>query len=149
MAHLILNNIEYQLPKIIYSSLISMLLNSLLKILALSNSSIIGFKQNKKRKRINKRGRELKANLNIKFALYFIISFIFLAFFWYYLSMFGAIYKNTQYYLLKDTLISFALSQLYPLGINLIPGIFRIPSLSNSNNKRECLYKFSKILQII
>ena len=59
--------------------------------------------------------------------------------------MFGAIYKNTQYHLLKDTLISFGLSLIYPLGIYLLPGIFRIPALSNKN---KCLYKFSKILQI-
>ena len=124
-------------------------LNTLLKMLALSNNSIVEFKQNKKKEDVNERGEKLKNKLNIKFILYFIISFIFLIFFWYYLSMFGAIYKNTQYYLLKDTLISFALSQIYPFGLNLIPGIFRIPSLSDSNNKRECLYKFSKILQII
>ena len=141
-------DIEYQLPKIVISSLISMALNTLLKILALSNSGILKLKQDKKSLDIKERGDNLNNNLNIKFVLYFIISFIFLLFFWYYLSMFGAIYKNTQYYLLKDTLISFALSQVYPFGINLIPGIFRLPSLSDSKNKRECLYKFSKILQI-
>ena len=63
--------------------------------------------------------------------------------------MFGDIYKNSQYHLLEDTLISFGLSQLYPFGIYLIPGFFRIPALSDSNKKRECLYKFSKILQIL
>ena len=62
--------------------------------------------------------------------------------------MFGAIYKNTQYHLLKDTLISFGLSLLYPFAIYILPGIFRIPSLSNRKIKRECLYDFSKILQI-
>ena len=55
--------------------------------------------------------------------------------------MFGAIYKNTQYYLLKDTLISFALSQLYPFAINLIPGFFRIPSLSDKKKQRSFLYE--------
>ena len=63
--------------------------------------------------------------------------------------MFGAIYRNTQFHLLIDTLISFGLSLLYPFIINLLPGLFRIPSLSNHKNKKECLYKFSKILQVI
>ena len=142
-----LYKIEYQLPKIIYSSLISMVLSTLLNKLALSNDSILDFKQNKKKKDVSERGNKLNTNLNIKFVLYFITSFIILLFFWYYLSMFGAIYKNTQFHLLKDTLISFALSQLYPFGIYLIPGIFRIASLIHSNKKRECLYIFSKILQ--
>ena len=44
--------------------------------------------------------------------------------------MFCAIYKNTQLHLIKDTLISFGLSFIYPFGINLLPGLFRIPSLS-------------------
>ena len=59
--------------------------------------------------------------------------------------MFGVIYKNTQMHLLKDTLISFGLSLFFPFIIYLLPGIFRIPSLSN-NNKRQCLYNFSKFL---
>ena len=63
--------------------------------------------------------------------------------------MFGAVYKNTQYHLLKDTLISFGLSMLYPFGIYLLPGLFRIPALADPNKKRECLYKFSKLLQIL
>ena len=141
-------DIEYQLPKIVYSSLISMLLNTLLKLLALSNSGIIEFKQDKNKKDVNERGENLKKKLSIKFVLYFIISFIFLLFFWYYISMFGAIYRNTQFHLLKDTLVSFGLSLLYPFGIYLLPGIFRIPALADTKKKKGCLPKFSKILQI-
>ena len=62
--------------------------------------------------------------------------------------MFGVIYKNTQLYLLKDTLISLGQSLLIPFGLYLIPGLFRIPALSNRKNKRKYLYNFSKFLQI-
>ena len=137
---------EHQIPIIIYSSLISIFLNTLLKLLALSSDNIIKFKQNKEKNDVNIRGLNLKNKLRIKFIFYFIISLIFLLCFWYYISIFGVIYKNTQYHLLKDTLISFALSMIYPFGIYLLPGIFRIPALSN--NKRKCLYGFSKLLQI-
>ena len=82
--------------------------------------------------------------------LYFIISTILLLLlFWYYLSMFCAIYKNTQLHLIKDTLISFGLSLVYPFGISLFPGLFRIPSLSNKKGKRKYLYSISKILQLL
>ena len=84
--------IENQLPKIIYSSIISIVLNTLLKLLALSNGSIIKFKRSKNKGDIIERGAVLNYNLRIKFILYFIFSFIFLLFFWYYLSMFGAVY---------------------------------------------------------
>ena len=140
-------DIEYQIPKIIYSSLISMLLNTLLKILALSNEGIISFKGNKTKIHVKKRAQVLRHNLRIKFLLYFIISFVFLLFFWYYIAMFGAIYKNTQLYLIKDTLISYGLSMIYPFGIYLIPGFFRIPALSNPKKKRILLYNFSKVIQ--
>ena len=67
-------DIEYQLPKIVYSSLISMLLNTLLKLLALSNYGILEFKQNKKKIDVNERADELKKKLSIKFVLYFILN---------------------------------------------------------------------------
>ena len=63
--------------------------------------------------------------------------------------MFCTIYVNTQIHLIKDTLISFATSFISPLCINLIPGIFRIPALSNKKNKRNYLYGISKIIQMI
>ena len=65
---------------------------------------------------------------------------MFLVFFCYYVSMFGVIYKNTEYYLLKDTLISFGLSFLEPFGICIFPGLFRIPSLSNPKKNRKTPY---------
>ena len=126
-------NLEYQLPKIIYSSFISTVLNILFKKLALSNYAIIN----------------LKRNINIKLIFYFILSFFCILFFWYYIAMFGAIYRNTQLHLLKDTLISFSISLISPFFIYLLPGFFRIPALANKNKKRICLYNFSKILQIV
>jgi hypothetical protein len=105
--------------------------------------------QSKNKDDINEKGEALNHTLSIKFIFYFIFSSLLLLFFWYYLSIFGAVYINTQYHLLKDTLVSFGLSLLYPLGICLLPGIFRIPALSDPKKKREYLYKFSKILQLL
>ena len=57
--------------------------------------------------------------------------------------------ENTQIHLIKYSMISFTFSLLYPLGINLIPGIFRIPSLNSPKDDKECMYKISKIIQLI
>ena len=43
--------------------------------------------------------------------------------------------------------MSIGLSLIFPFGIYLLPGIFRIPSLTVNNTKRKCLYNFSKLLQ--
>ena len=61
--------------------------------------------------------------------------------------MFCVIYKNTQIHLLKDSIIGLGFSLLFPFGIYLIPGIFRILALTNTKIRKEYLYNFSKFLQ--
>ena len=51
--------------------------------------------------------------------------------------------------LIKDTLISFTISMLYPFVINLLPGILRIPSLRAMNKDKKCIYKTSMLLALI
>ena len=139
----------FQLPKIIYSQIISTILSMILQVFALQNDSIVSFKENKLKENLLKRKKILERGLKIKIIIYIIISFIFLLFFCYYLSMFGTIYRNTQYHLLKDTLLSFILSFFDPFGICLLPCIFRIPSLSNPKKNRKCLYQFSQLFNIL
>ena len=140
-------DLDNQIPIIVYSTLISMILNAPLNYLALSNDAILSFKQDNTKNIISKKLKNLMKILTIKFSSYFIISFLFLVFFWYYISLFDIIYINTQIHLIKDTLMSFVLSLLIPFVIYIFPGILRIPALSNRKNKRECLYNFSKFLQ--
>ena len=102
----------------------------------------------KKKKMLKKEGKNCLKGL-IKFVLYFILSYILLIAFWYYISMFNAVYINTQFLLLEDTMIGFALSLFTPFVIYLIPGIFRIPALSTTHGNRRCLYAFSKFLAIL
>ena len=73
-----LYNFEYNLPRIIYSTLISIVLNKILKVLALSNDDILNFKQAKLNDDIIKRRNSLWNKIKIKFILYFIIILLFL-----------------------------------------------------------------------
>ena len=141
--------IIYQLPQIICSSLICSIINIFIKLLALSQGLILKFRKKKDIKDLNKRMLILDKKLRIKIILYFLFSTIFLLFFWYYFSIFCAIYVNTQSHLIKDTLISITTSFISPFVINLIPGMFRIPSLSKKKNKKNYLYGISKIIQMI
>ena len=140
-------DLEVQIPIITYSFLLSMLFHMPLDYLALPNDDIITFKQNKSKIDLIKRTKYLIKIISIKSFLYFIISFLLLVFIWYYISMFGVIYRNTQIHLLKDTSMSFGLSLIIPFFLYIIPGFFRIPALSNIKNKKECLYNISKALQ--
>ena len=141
-------NFVYQIPQIIYSSIISAILSALLKSLSLSERNVLDIKHEKK-EFLDRRIPEILKCLFYKFVTFFIVSFIFLLFFWYYLSCFCAIYVNTQSHLIKDSIISFGLSMIYPLGIYLLPGLFRIPALRSQKSNKEIMYKFSKIIQLV
>ena len=136
----------YELPKIIYSSLGSSLITYLFKYLALIDKNILVIKREKTNNITDKIHKEIKC-MKIKFILFFTFSFIFLILFWYYLSIFCAIYTKTQIILIKDTIISFCLSLVYPFLLNLLPGIFRLASLGNSKKNKPCLYKISTLIQ--
>jgi len=140
-------NFIYQIPQILYSSLISSAINSIVSYLSLSEKRIIEFK--KDRIMTEKKIRNLINCLKVRFVLFFIVEFSLLFLFWYYLSCFCTVYKNTQIHLIKDTLISFGLSLVYPLLLYLIPGLFRIPSLRARRANRTCLYKISKAFHLI
>ena len=142
-------DISYQLPLIVYSSFISMFLSALVQMLGMSNDAIIDFKQSEEINNINERAEKMIKKLKIKFVLYFILSYILLIFFWYYISMFDAIYRNTQYLLLEDTLMGFGLSLVSPFVIYLLPGLFRIPALAAPQQNKRCLYNCSKLFTIL
>ena len=113
-----------------------------IKVFGLYEKDILEFKRSKDKKIEN-----YIFKIKCKIIFFFIFNYIFLFFFWIYLGCFCAVYKNTQLHLIKDTLISFGASMLYPFGIYLLPGIFRIISLKGKN--RDILYNISKLLQMI
>ena len=142
-------NIIYQIPQIIYTTLISVAFNSLLRFLSLSENNIINLKNENDMKIINGLAIHIKKIINIKFGIFYFLSNIFLLFFWYFISCFCAVYINTQIILFKDTISSFCVSMIYPFLISLFPGIFRIPALRNSKQNRKCMYRISKLLTIL
>ena len=142
-------DIIFQIPQILYSSVISAVINVILKQLSLSERQILTIKQEKNFKVAQKKSNQIRKYIKIKLALFFIFSILLMLFFWYFISAFCAVYKNTQMILIKDTLISFGLSMLYPFGLNLIPGMFRIPALSAAKKDKKCLYKFSLLVAFI
>ena len=140
-------NFIYQLPQIVYSTLISYFIDNLTSFLALSEDNIIHLKKSKKFNKLDERGKRTKNTLKIKFILFFIINFIFILLFWYYLSCFCAVYKNTQFHLIKDTLISFGIGYITPFGTNIITALIRVLSLKRYTKSNKILFRLSKLLQ--
>ena len=139
-------NFWYQLPQIIYSAIISYIIENFLNYLAFSEEDVISLKKEKVIKSVERKSKEVKRRIGIKVIFFYIISFILLIVFWYYIACFCSVYKNTQYHLIKDTLIGFVTSLLYPFGMYILPPIFRIPALQSYSKTKEAMYKFSQFL---
>ena len=142
-------NILNQIPIILYSSIISAVISTIIKLFALSEKEILKIRKMKNTSESLKKSSKLAKALKLKFNIFFFISFLFLVLFWYCIAAFCAVYKNTQKILIKSTLSSFGLSLIYPFGLNLFPGLFRIPSLRAISKDKECLYKTSQIIALI
>ena len=145
-------NFIAQIHQILYSTIVSESLDVLLRYLALTEKDIYRIKKYKERKNNilskNKIFKILRF-IKIKIFLYFVVTFFFICFFWYYISAFCAVYKNTQIFLIKDSMISLLISQLYPFGLYIIPTTLRIISLRDKKKRLRILFKLSDIIPLI
>ena len=137
--------VRYLFEKLRCSSVVSDVIDALIKYLSLTEKDIISIKQLKNIKGFDSKIKDILHKIKIKLVFFFIVSFILLFCFWYYITCFCGIYVNTQIQLIKDTIISFCLSFIYPFFIYLIPSILRFCSLKTVKCKKQCLYKISKL----
>ena len=142
-------NIFNQIPIMIYSTLISTVINMIFKKLSLSQDKLLKIKKEKNVNIAKEKSIKMLSCLKIQFLIFFTISLLFMLYFWYFISCFCAVYINTQKILFADTSISFGLSMLYPFGLNLLPGLMRIPALREKKKDKKCLYKMSTIVSLI
>ena len=133
----------YQIPQIMYSTIASQVISSLLEKLSLSQDIIQDMKEKGDITEIKKDIAKVIKCIKVKCFLFFIIGIILHIGFWYYLSAFCSVYYNSQIPLIKDTFTSFINSLIYPFALVSFPGIFRILGL---RYKKKCLYITSNIV---
>ena len=134
------------LPQIIYSIIISSIIDIIIKNLVLTQRNILEIKHEENKYNLKPKVITVIKCLIIKFVCFYIITFLLLILFWYYISCFSVVYKNTQKHLFINSLIGLLILFIYPFIFCLIPGIFRIPSLKVPG---KYLYKISKIIQLL
>ena len=137
------------LPRIIISFIISHIIILVIKFFSLTERQLLEIRKQTNYTNANKLAKKIKKYFCIKYIIFYLLSFLFLILLWYYLSSFCAVYQNSQVFLIINTIISFGLSLLYPFIINIIPAIFRIYSLKDPKENKECFFKVSKFLQFI
>ena len=136
----------YQIPITFYSSVISFALSIILKKLSLSQNDVISIKSKKNIKKIITWSFKIKNCMKKRIVIFYIIGFVFLICFWYYVTAFCAVFQNVQVSLLKNTMLTFLLSMVYPFLLNLFPAIFRMYSFYSN---QKCCYNFSRFLALI
>jgi len=142
-------DVLYFLPKIGISFVISYYLTAIIKLIFLSERNIAKVRQQPSLSLAYHYSEKARKNLVIKYILYFIFGLGFLVFFWMLLSSFGAVYPNTQMFIFKNALISFAMALVYPFFIYIFPCALRMFSLNSGNKDNECVYNISKFLQML
>ena len=138
-----------QLPQIMLSALIPIIINIFLKELSLTEKSILSFKESENLEKIKQKSLNLKNYLKMKILIFFIICLLFLLFFLYFISCFCAVYPNTQIILFKDTCFSFLVSLIYPFAMYFLPPTFRILALRAKKKDKRIVYKIGNIIALL
>ena len=102
---------------------------------------------------INQKNDIMKAAvtaMTLRCILFYSLGIVILLFMWIYIACFFTVFQNTQLFVLKNTLICFAISMVGPFLFYLFPSIFRKVALESRESKnRIWVYLFSKILAFI
>ena len=149
MHKLFLNYGKYdffqQIPQITYSTIISQLIEIFFCFLSLTDKYIYQFKSSLKSENINK-FPEIMKSIKIKLLIFFIFTFILFIIYWYIITVFCGVYRNTQIAFIKDSLISFLIGIIYPFVIYFITSILRFCSIRSPKKNLSCLYRLSEII---
>ena len=138
-------NFIQQIPQIVYSTLVSQLIEVFLCYLSMTDKHYYQIKNldNKSKYKVF----NIIKCIKIKMSFFFIFTFIMFVFYWYAIACFCAVYVNAQMAFIKDSIISFILGLLYPFILYLFPVLLRIISLrAAKSNFLLCLYKISDII---
>ena len=139
-------NFIQQIPQVVYSTIVSKLIETLLCFLSMTDKYYYQIKKNKNSNTnsISKIQKCIKKKI-IFFYIFTIVMFIF---YWYLITCFCAVYQNTQIAFIKDSLLSLLLDNLIPFAIYIFPALFRLISLKTKGVFAKCMYQLSNIIPL-
>ena len=92
-----------------------------------------------------KRVSDILKCIKIKLNLFFIYIFVLQVFYWYLITSFCVVYKNSQTILLLNSLFSLILYLIYPFLLYLLTTIFKYSGIKSSSS---CLYCLGNVFPI-
>ena len=135
-----------QVPQIVYSTVISQILEVFICYLSLTDTPFYEIKALELTKENFEQIKKIIKCINTKLIVFYIFTLIFYIIFWYIVVIFCLVYENTQAAYLKDCLFSFLLSIILPFIIYIIPSTLRVCAIRDKKISSNCAYKLSEII---
>ena len=139
------NNLGMFFPYIFISFIICYILERIIRYGSLSYDNIYSVDKENLYNNAKIRASQVRKILFWKYICFYILGFFSILFFGYYISAFGAVYQNTQFILIKNTIISYIFSLVFPFIIIIIPSVLRRYSLKDAT--RQWMFDLSRYLQ--
>ena len=137
-------NFLQQIPQIVYSTLVSQLIDVFLCFLSLTDKHYYQIKDLKLESKYTL--FKIIKCVKIKIIIFYTFTFLMFAFYWYTIACFCAVYVNSQKAFITDSITSFGLALLYPFILYLFPACFRFISLKANKARLTCIYATSDII---
>ena len=135
-----------QIPQITYSTIITQLIELFLCFLSLTDKHIYRIRTYILKGKTANIPKIIRC-MQIKLIIFFSFIGIFFVVYWYIISVFCGVYRNTQIHFIKDSAISFSISLLYPFALYLLSTGLRKCAVNDSKYKRfKCIYAISNII---
>ena len=133
-----------QIPQIIYSKLLSNLIEVFLCYLMLTDKHYYQIKTLSKSDK--KKIFDIIKCAKAKLIIFFVLTFLVFLFYWYLITAFCAVYVNTQMVYIKDSLLTYVFGFFTPFIIYFFPSLFRIISLRCKCGNWKFMYTLSEII---
>ena len=131
------------IPNIILSSLCCLIANLIIRFVSLNEREISKIVQINEPNERQKLSDKMKQISKIKLLILYAVSGALIALFWYYVSAFCAVFKNSQGHYFTNVFVSFIICNLWPCVISFIPAYLRKKALDKGS---ETMYTVSQII---
>ena len=139
------NDIGKFIPYIFASFIISYVLDRLIRFFSLSDNNILSVSKEVLYNNAKIKAYKSRKILFYKYICFYSLGIASIIMFGYYLATFGAVYKNTQFILIKNALISYVIYLVFPFIMIALPSIFRRYALKDAT--RQWMFDLSRVLQ--
>ena len=136
-----------QLVQMIYSTIVSQLLQIFLNYLTMTDIHYYQIKEIRKEIKSNYKVLKIIKCIKIKLVVFYVFTFLLFLFYWYIISSFCAVYENTQIIFLTDSISSFIMGLIYPFILYLVPtGLRFISFIPKKKKNLKFFYWLSDII---